>query len=402
MFGSKQNPNYQTKFELLSDSNSTFYKWNGNIYQSDIVRSAIRPKVNAVGKLVAKHVRGMGDTIKINPDATMRQLLNRPNPYMSMQDFLEKMTWQREINNNAFAYVQRDIKGNAIGLYPVPYNSMKLLEVAGELFIEFWFMLGKRMTVPYTDLMHLRKDFNENDFFGDSGYLAIKDIMEIQTTTDQGIVTAIKNSAIIRWILKFKSTLRPEDVELQIDNFIKNYLSIENGGKGVASSDPRYDLEQVKSDNYIPNALQIEKTKQRLYDFFGVNDAIVQNKFTEDEFNAFYEAEIEPMAMKLSNEFTNTFFTPNQQSYGNKIIFDAANLAYASMTTKLNLLQMVDRGSMTPNEWRLVMNLGPIEGGEKPIRRLDTALVNDSAKPTELVDTNITSNIDTGGNANAE
>ena len=36
---------------------------------------------------------------------------------------------------------------------------------------------------------------------------------------------------------------------------------------------------------------------------------------------------------------------------------------------------MVDRGAMTPNEWRSILSLGPIEGGSKPIRRLDTALV---------------------------
>lgn len=37
---------------------------------------------------------------------------------------------------------------------------------------------------------------------------------------------------------------------------------------------------------------------------------------------------------------------------------------------------MVDRGAMTPNEWRETMNLAPIEGGDQPIRRLDTQVVN--------------------------
>lgn len=30
---------------------------------------------------------------------------------------------------------------------------------------------------------------------------------------------------------------------------------------------------------------------------------------------------------------------------------------------------------MTPNEWRAILNLAPIEGGDKPIRRLDTQVV---------------------------
>jgi hypothetical protein len=133
----------------------------------------------------------------------------------------------------------------------------------------------------------------------------------------------------------------------------------------------------VKHENFVPNAAQAKETKQRLYDYFGVNDAIVQNKYNENEYNAFYESEIEPIIIQLSNAFTNALFNSTQQSFGNKIIFEASNLAYASMNTKLNLLQMVDRGAMTPNEWRLVLNLSPIEGGDKPIRRLDTALVDD-------------------------
>jgi hypothetical protein len=164
---------------------------------------------------------------------------------------------------------------------------------------------------------------------------------------------------------------------MQIEEFVKNYMSIANQG-GAAASDPRYDLEQVKDNNFVPNAAQMKESIQRLYSYFGVNDAIVQNKYDEDQWNAFYESEIEPIAIALSDAFTKAFFNRRERGFGNKIIFEANSLQYASMTTKLGLVQMVDRGSMTPNEWRNVMNMGPIEGGGKPIRRLDTAQVNDT------------------------
>jgi len=50
------------------------------------------------------------------------------------------------------------------------------------------------------------------------------------------------------------------------------------------------------------------------------------------------------------------------------------------MQTKLNLAQMVDRGALTPNEWREVFNLVPVSGGDVPIRRLDTAVVKGGEK----------------------
>lgn len=368
-------------YELISTANYTFSPYSGKIFDSDIVRAALRPKANAVGKLSPKHIRGEGASLKVNPDAKIKAVLKRPNPYMSMQDFFTKMTYQREINHNAFAYVQRDDFGFVTELWPIPYSLIELLECKGELWVRFRFWTGKQMAVPYTDLVHLRKDFFENDFFGESGNIPLKNPMEVITYTDQSIVGAVKSSAIIKWIMKFKNVLQPEDVKKQIAEFKKNYLSLENEG-GAAASDPRYDLEQVKENSYVPNAAQMKEGTQRIYSYFGVNDAIVQNKYNEDEWNAFYESEIEPISIQISNALTQAFFTARERILGNEIVLESSSLQYASMKTKLELREMVDRGAMTPNEWRLVLNLAPLEGGEKPIRRLDTEVVDDK-KPKE-------------------
>lgn len=380
IFGSTPQPQQTTNFQLVNNSTSSFYAWNGNLFDSDIVRSAIRPKANAVGKLNAKHITGLGVNMKINPYASIRRVLEQPNPYMSMQDFLMKMVYQRELTHNAFAYVKRDDAGNPMEIYPVPFASVELVESQGILFAKFRFKTGKTMVVPYDDCIHLRKDFNNNDFFGDDGGIALTNLMDVITTTDQGVVSAIKNSSIIKWIMMFKTALRKEDKDAEIKTFINNYMNIENGG-GVAASDPRFELKQVTDTPYIPNAVQMKESVQRLYKYFGVSDNIVQNSYTEDQFNSFYESEIEPITIQLSNAFTKVFFTPTARGYGNKIIFEASNLAYANMTTKLALVAMVDRGSLSPNEWRLIMNLGPIEGGELPLRRLDTISLGE-AKPS--------------------
>lgn len=374
IFGSKKDVSSQAiPFEFVNTTSSKFYPWTGNLFDSDIVRAAIRPIANAVGKLNAVHIRG-SDKLSINPAPWVKEILEQPNPYMSMQDFLMKMTFHRELTHNAFAYVQRDDLGYPIAIYPIPYSGIELLEYNGELVARFNFWTGKRMTVFYDELIHLRKDFNSNDFYGDSGTLVLKNIMEVINTTDQGMVNAVKNSAIIKWIMKFKQVLKPEDRELQVAEFVKNYLSLTNAG-GAAASDPRYDLEQVKETNYVPNAAQMDRATKRAYDYFGVNEAIVQNKYNEDEWLAFYESVIEPIVIQLSFAFTRQFFSSRERGFGNKIVFETSNLAYASMATKLNLVQLVDRGALTPNEWRKVLNLAPIEGGDKPIRRLDTAEV---------------------------
>jgi HK97 family phage portal protein len=364
------------KFELVTEKGNGFYSWHGELYKSDIVRSCIRPKARAIGKLVAKHIREGADGIKVNPEPYMRFLLEEPNPFMSGQMLQEKLTTQLELNNNAFALIVRDEFGYPTQIYPIPCVSVEAVyDKLGELYLKFTLRNGKIMSFPYRDIIHLRKDFHQNDIFGDSPAEAITSLMEIVNTTDQGIVKAVRNSNVIKWLLKFKQVLRPEDVKKNVDEFVKNYLSIDSETGGAAAADAKYDIEQVKPESYVPNAAQMDRTLQRVYSFFNTNEKIVQSKFTEDEWVSYYEAEIEPLAIQMSFEFTRKLFNRKERSFGNKIIFEASNLQYASMKTKLALVQMVDRGAMTPNEWRQILNMGPIEGGDKPIRRLDTATV---------------------------
>jgi phage portal protein BeeE len=222
----------------------------------------------------------------------------------------------------------------------------------------------------------LRNDFNDNDIFGDVPGPALTSLMEIVNTTDQGIVKAVRNGGVIKWLLKYVAAMRPEDLKNEAKKFVENYLSLESDTMGVAAVDSKADIKQIEPKDYVPNALIMDKNTQRIFSFFNTNEKIVQSKFNENEWIAYYESVVEPVAVQLSGEFTRKLFSRKERGFGNKIIFATDNLEYASMNTKLQLVQMVDRGAMLPNEWRETLGMGPIEGGDKPIRRLDTAVVN--------------------------
>lgn len=370
----------QTRVQMVTERGNGYYSWDGKIYQSDIVRACIRPKVKAIGKLVGKHLRRTvqngASKLDVNPDAYIRFLLEEPNPYMTGQKLQEKMATQLCLNNNAFAVVIRDENGYPAEIYPVPALSADAIyDRDGRLYLRFLFHNGKNYTFPYTDIIHLRQDFNENDIFGESIAPALTPLMEIVRTTDQGIVHAIRNSSVIRWLLRFNSAMRPEDIERQTKIFAENFLSIDKGGYGVAGTDSKMDATQIDPKDYVPNAAQMDRTTIRIYSLLNTNEKIVQSRYTEDEWNAYYEAEVEPVVVELQGEYTRKLFSRRERGYGNSIVFEASNLATASMATKLNLCQMVDRGAMTPNEWRAVLNLAPLPGGDEVIRRLDTQTV---------------------------
>ena len=365
-----------TRFQMVEDKGNGFYAWNGNLYKSDIVRACIRPKSKAIGKLIPQHIRNnKQEGFSINPEPYIRFLFEEPNPYMSGQVFFEKMINQLSLNNNAFALIVRDENGYPTEMYNIPCVSAEAIyDNKGFLYLKFTNENGKIFTYPYNDIIHIRQDFNENDVFGTSPREALLQLMDIVSTSDQGIVKAIKNSNIVRWLLKFNSTLRREDLNKQVNDFTEQFLDVKNGS-GAAGIDAKCDAQQVEPKDYVPNAEQTDRTVTRIYNFFNTNENIVQSKYNEDEWNSYYESEIEPLAIQLSNELTIKLFTRRERGFGNRIVFSANNLQYASMSTKLGLQAMVDRGAMTPNEWREVLNLPPVEGGDIPLRRLDTAPV---------------------------
>ena len=363
-----------TKYQMVVDNGSGFYSWNGNLYKSDIVRAAIRPKARAIGKAVAKHLRQGADGTKINPDVYLRFLLEEPNPYMTGQQLQEKLITQLELNNNAFAFINRDDNGYPTEIYPITAVATEAIQdSASTIYLRFNLRTGKTVTFKYADIIHLRKDFNDNEIFGDSPGQVLAPLMEIVNTTDQGIVKAIKNSNIIRWLLKFNQTLRPEDIKKNTKEFVDSFLNTETSETiGAAATDAKMDAQQVEPKDYVPNEKQMDATTKRIYSFFNTNEKIIQGSYTEDQWISYYESAIEPDIVQLSGEYTRKIFSRRERGFGNKIIFESSNLTFASMQTKLKLVELVDRGIFNPNEVREVFNKAPREGGDEFIRRLDT------------------------------
>jgi HK97 family phage portal protein len=366
---------------MVTERGNGFYSWDGKLYHSDIVRACIRPKTKAIGKLIAKHIRNDTTGIKTNPDAYIRFLLEEPNPYMTGQMMQEKVSNQLSLNNNAFILIIRDDYGYPSELYPIPCSGVEAIYINNELYLKFYFLNGKISTFQYTEIIHLRDDYNNNDVFGESPGKALSSLMETINITDQGLRSAIKNSAVIQWLLKFSTTTRPEDLKKNAKEFADNYLNIDSESIGVAAVNSTADAIRIEPKDYVPNAAQMDRTKQRIYSFFNTNEKIVMSTYTEDEWISYYESVIEPLAMQMSNEYTRKLFTRRERGFGNRIIFEASSLTFASMSTKISIYkEVVQNGGMLINEWREIMGWGPIEGGDKPIRRLDIAQVNDNTQ----------------------
>lgn len=363
--------NYSQVRELGSYT-ARFKTFGNEIYKSDIVRSCIRPLAEHTAKATPK-----------STDKSIEKILTYfPNLYMNGKDFLAKSRNLLEVKNTLFIYINRDDKGRAIGFYPVPYSSYEGVQYMGRLFIKFTFASTetKNLVLPWDDLAVLRKDYLMSDIGGEDNSSILPQLSLIDTT-NQGVANAVISTANLRGILKnSKTMLDPEDVKAQRDKFVSEYLNLANEG-GIASLDATQEFIPISMSPTVTNYDQMKEFRENVYRYFGVSDAIVMSSANEEEMEAFYSARIEPFLVALSLELTRKVFTDRELGFGNHITFTASRLEYCSQKTKLSLVSMVDRGALTPNEWRSAMGLDPIEGGDVPIRRLDTASVED--KPNE-------------------
>jgi hypothetical protein len=165
--------------------------------------------------------------------------------------------------------------------------------------------------------------------------------------------------------------MKPEDMKKQRDTFINDYLNISNNG-GIAATDAKAEYVPLTNDPKMADAKQMEIIEDKIYKYFNVNASIVKSDYSEQQWNAFYESVIEPIAIQLSLEFTSKVFTDREQGWGNEIVFEANRLQYASNQTKIQIVQtLMDRGLLSQNQALEIFNLPPVEDGDKRIISLN-------------------------------
>lgn len=353
----------QTRWKELGAYTAIFSPFGQNMWQSDLVRSCIRP--------IAEHT-SKANAVCNKPE--IAKILNTsPNMYMNGKDFLAKIRLWLEIKNTAFIYIARDDTGRPASFYPVPYANFEALDYLGNLYIKFQFNNGtaKDYVFPWEDLAVLRKDYYQSDIWGDDN-TAILPKLDLINTAEQGVANAVRATANLRGILKStKAMLSKEDIKKQKDEFVTDYLNLENSG-GIASLDASQDFTPITMNPSVTDPNTMQQLREDIYRYFGVNDSIMMSDYKEDEMEAFYQSKIEPFLVALSEELTRKVFTKRERDLGSAIIYESNRIQYASNKTKLNMVQLVDRGIMTPNELRQAFNLAPYEGGDEFIRRLDT------------------------------
>lgn len=348
-----------TYFRTLTAYTPAFTSWQGSIYEMELTRSAIHAVANHVSKLKPEVVGSAKPGLK-------GAIAIEPNPWMNTAQFLYRAATILYMDTTAFIVPLTDQTGLTVtGYYPLLPQRTEIVEVAGEPWLRYQFANGKRAAIEFSRVGILTRFQYADDFWG-SGNKALSPTLDLLTIQREGMEDAVKSAATIRFMARLGQTLRPEDIKKQRDQFAEDNLAADNK-TGVMMFDAKYaDVKQIISRPWLIDAEQMKAIKDNVYGYFGVNEAILQNSYDENAWNAFYEGAVEPIALQLGLEMTRMTYSRQERSRGNEIMFSSNRLQYASNSTKVSVAQqLVDRGLMSNWQAAELFNLPKPPGEER-------------------------------------
>lgn len=354
-------------FKMFNGYSPVFTSYNGGLYEMELTRSSVHA--------LATHTSKLNPVINGDLYKQLEKVLQvKPNSIMTTTQFLYRLRTIYEVENNAYIVpiFADNTATKIIGLYPVSSSGSELVSDNGKIYLKYQ-LNGNREVIEYDRVGHLRKHYYKNEFFGESNS-AINRTLDLIHTQDEGIIQGIKQSAFIRFMARLSTIQTPDDMKKERQRFVEENLSSDNNG-GVMLYDNKYaEVKQVESKPFIIDDKQSELIKNNVFTYFGVNESILQNKFNEDEWDAFYEGAVEPFAVQLSQVITSMLFNLKEIEKDSFVLFETSRLQYASNTTKLNIVEkLFDRGFLTHNQGLEIFNLPPIENGDKHYIRKEYA-----------------------------
>lgn len=381
IFGKKPEPvgEYEGVFKMLNGYTPRFTSWSGGVYESELIRAAINAKATHISKL---NVETMGAA----KPALQNKLKHGPNEFQTWSQFLYRLDTLLEVHNTAFLTPIWDDYGEPSGVYtPLP-SRCEIVQYNDVPYLRYEFGHGEKASVELAYCGIMTKYQYKDDFFGETNG-ALFPTMDLIHIQNQGIEEGVKSAATYRFMAQLSNFAKPEDLAKERQRFTKeNFAKDANGGGLLLFPNTYTNVRQVDVKPWIVDADQMKAINANVYQYFGVNEDVIENKAFGDSWAAFYEGAVEPFAVQFSEVMTKMIFTFREQSQGNKVIATANRLQYMSNADKLAVsAQMADRGLMTRNEIRQIWNLAPLPapyGDQLPVRG-EYYNINDSNKVGE-------------------
>ena len=358
IFGRREQPaalrNAQV-FRMLEGYTPAWTTWQGSIYESELIRASL----DAWGRHAAKlkpNIKGTAQKELTN------RLTVRPNAFQEWSKFLYQTATVLGARNNVFLVKTRDEYGNATGIINIVPASWELVEYQGEPWLRFTLSNNKHRAERLADVGIMTRFQYKSELFGE-GNEALTPVLDLIKMQRQGITEGIKNGNSYRFWAKSDNWASDEDLGAEMERYNRFTFGNKKTAGGVLLFPNTYeDIHDMKVSGYTVDKEQQQLINTNVFNYFCVNEKILQNSAFGDDWLAFYEGFVEWFGIQLSEVSSGMIYTDRERgAYQNEIFFSSNRLQYMSNSDKLNAVtQLGDRGLATRNELREILNLAPL------------------------------------------
>jgi len=359
-------------YKTFTESAPSFSAWDGSLYDHPLTRAAIERFAVACSKLKPEFVGSK--TCKPN----VRKLIETwPNELMTWPAFLSRCATIFEMDTTLFVVPGLDRNLNTVALFPMKPAYTEIAEYDGEAWCIFHTYTGDVMAIEYSRCAVVSKFQYMSDFFGDGNDL-MGTTLRLLDAQRQAEEQAVKNGARIRFIGKITGMTHGDDLNKKREKFYVDNLSSSNY-TGLMLYDNTFDsIEQVKEDRYIIDEDEMSRVEKTVFRYFGINESILTNDYTEAQWGAWYEGRVEPFALALAEALSKANFTDRERQ-NNYVTFSSSYLEYATPESKRKVVNdSIDRGVMSINQALDIYQLPHIPGGDVRMIRGEYYMVDEN------------------------
>lgn len=360
--------------------NYQYFVWNyaNQIYNIPEVRSAIEKISDIFSSMPIYHRRtdknGYSTYIE---DATKRVLVYKPNPAQNGSQFIKEAVTRLLLDNNVFIEPLFDTRSGALrSIYVIPsqYFRIEMADNLSNAYVQF--MDAKNNPTTRYNLNNIIYISRFCSLFG-SGENKLGLYETVLKSLAEQIVNVArpdKPRAILQSNQPGQGQLKDKDKKGTMETVRANFA---DNVQGLVYFDKMWTVTPINWTETEVNQALMQLVINIVYNYFGMNDNIMNNKASEIEMSVFVNTTIKPLALQFEREFTNKLFTENEYYFGHRIEFDYQPLLVTTINSKTSLAQTgLRNGFFNIDEVREQFGYSPLPDGTGQIYRTSADLVN--------------------------
>lgn len=390
-FGNKRKQKITEERSSISDyltyNSTTGYSTNKSMLLSTVYR-CVEVISDSVAQLPLEPylIDSNGYKMKYTNHPTYNLLNKEPNPRMSRFTFIKTLVVSTLLKGNGYAYIERDIKGNAVALYFLPADSVTVIAPT-TLKDTVKYSVQGIGNVEDCNMIHIL-NFSYDGIVGISTLQHAKNTLGLATDSEAHAAGFFKGGANLSGILTVQGASTPQQRQKLKADWQTAFSSSSGTPNGIAVLEGNISFSPVTVN---PSDAQLLET--RLFNvidicrFFGVSPVkafdLSKSSYSTVEATelAFLTDTLAPLLEKIELEFERKLYKPSEKD-SIDVRFDTATLLRADKQSLANYYQtLFNIGVISPNEIRKQIDLPSLEGGDNTFVQVNIQTLEKALSP---------------------